>query len=159
MEPSQLDPEGIRRLARYLSGEEKLRPDPVNAVLGAIEWLGNGAGQPRQSELALVRVLPIDSVKPAGLYLPASSINTEEFGSSERTNGNNCGLNTKMHAYERREKSFNRVRVVKQVRPGTITADPMKLYYCSKTIEETHTILRDGFINDCKYKGRGKVTT
>ena len=29
----------------------------------------------------------------------------------------------------------------------------MKLYYCSKTTEETHTILRDGFINDLKYRG------
>jgi hypothetical protein len=29
----------------------------------------------------------------------------------------------------------------------------MKLYYCSKTTEETHAILRDGFINDLEYKG------
>src|SRR6267143_885570 len=29
----------------------------------------------------------------------------------------------------------------------------MKLYYCSKTTEETHAILRDGFINDLQYKG------
>ncbi len=29
----------------------------------------------------------------------------------------------------------------------------MKLYYSSKTTEETHVILRDGFINDLEYKG------
>jgi hypothetical protein len=29
----------------------------------------------------------------------------------------------------------------------------MKLYYCSKTTEETHTILRDGFINNLECKG------
>jgi len=29
----------------------------------------------------------------------------------------------------------------------------MKLYYSPKTTEETHTILRDGFINDLKYNG------
>jgi hypothetical protein len=29
----------------------------------------------------------------------------------------------------------------------------MKLYYCSKMTEETHAILRDGFINDSEYKG------
>jgi hypothetical protein len=29
----------------------------------------------------------------------------------------------------------------------------MKLYYCSKTTEEAHAILCDGFINDSKYKG------
>jgi hypothetical protein len=29
----------------------------------------------------------------------------------------------------------------------------MKLYYCPKTTEETHAILRDGFINELEYKG------
>jgi hypothetical protein len=29
----------------------------------------------------------------------------------------------------------------------------MKLYYSPETTEETHAILRDGFINDLKYKG------
>jgi hypothetical protein len=29
----------------------------------------------------------------------------------------------------------------------------MKLYSGPKTTKETHTILREGFINDCKYKG------
>jgi len=33
----------------------------------------------------------------------------------------------------------------------------MKLYYCPKTTEEIHTILRDGFINDCKYKGTSGI--
>jgi hypothetical protein len=45
----QLDPEGIRSLAKRLCGEAQFRADPVNAVLAAIRWLdevvGNEEGQ------------------------------------------------------------------------------------------------------------------
>jgi hypothetical protein len=48
----ELDPEGIRILARRLCGEAQFKADPLNSVLKAVRWLDDCIGNEEGQQLA-----------------------------------------------------------------------------------------------------------